>query len=311
MKSRTVEQAKNRWPGILQQLGGVNRDHLDNKHRPCPMCGGEDRFRFDDQDGAGTYICNQCGAGSGMDLLMGVTGWDFKVAASEVDRILGVVPESAPNNEESDVERRQRRLKSVAKEARKLTGDDPVSKYLRHRGVREAQALRYHPGLDYYQDGQKVGTYPAMLGLVQSIQGTPLTYHVTYLTEDGQKAPVDQPKKILPPVATITGGAIRFAPAATTLVVAEGIENALAAGAAYKAVPWAALSAHGMETMEIPDAVAEVIIVGDNDLNYRGHRAMYHLANRMAVAGKAVDFWISPNPGHDFLDEMQRQGGAA
>ncbi|NYY79755.1 hypothetical protein DMH17_06695 [Raoultella planticola] len=33
------------------------------------MCGGADRFRFDDKEGRGTWFCNQCGAGDGLKLV--------------------------------------------------------------------------------------------------------------------------------------------------------------------------------------------------------------------------------------------------
>ncbi|MFA9256090.1 primase-helicase zinc-binding domain-containing protein, partial [Escherichia coli] len=42
---------------------------LKNRHQPCPVCGGSDRFRFDDREGRGTWYCNQCGAGDGLKLV--------------------------------------------------------------------------------------------------------------------------------------------------------------------------------------------------------------------------------------------------
>jgi len=49
---------------------GVDPVFLDGKHHPCILCGGKDRFRFDNKDGSGSYFCSQCGAGTGMQLLM-------------------------------------------------------------------------------------------------------------------------------------------------------------------------------------------------------------------------------------------------
>ena len=93
------EAARGRWPDILASLAGLTDQQLSDRHQPCPLCGGEDRYRFDDQDGAGSWFCNQCGgknqtggAGNGMDLLMRVRGWDFKRAAQEVERHLGIEP---------------------------------------------------------------------------------------------------------------------------------------------------------------------------------------------------------------------------
>jgi hypothetical protein len=52
--------ARGRWDKILLRLGyqvsGNSREHT-----PCPMCGGKDRFRFDDKNGDGSFICGQGG----------------------------------------------------------------------------------------------------------------------------------------------------------------------------------------------------------------------------------------------------------
>ena len=62
-------EANGRWYEILTSLG-VSAHYLQDKHGPCPLCGGKDRFRWDDLEGRGTYICNQCGAGTGVTLVM-------------------------------------------------------------------------------------------------------------------------------------------------------------------------------------------------------------------------------------------------
>src|SRR3954449_13062481 len=84
----TVERARGRWREILPQLG-VDTRFLVNKHGPCPLCGGRDRYRFDDRDGTGSYYCNQCGAGVGVILIRKLHGWDHKTACDEIDKIIG------------------------------------------------------------------------------------------------------------------------------------------------------------------------------------------------------------------------------
>ena len=44
-----------RWPGILAHLG-VSEKTLSKRNVPCPFCDGNDRFRFLDTDGNGTWI---------------------------------------------------------------------------------------------------------------------------------------------------------------------------------------------------------------------------------------------------------------
>lgn len=77
MTIQTVTQisaaARGKWPVILQML---RIDVPENgRHGPCPKCGGKDRFRLDDLDGRGTWICSQCGNGDGLDLVKLVTGY--------------------------------------------------------------------------------------------------------------------------------------------------------------------------------------------------------------------------------------------
>jgi len=68
--TETISASRHRWEEILFQLG-IDLPRL-NKHGPCPCCGGKDRFRFDDKDGRGTWFCNQCGNGDGLDLIVKV-----------------------------------------------------------------------------------------------------------------------------------------------------------------------------------------------------------------------------------------------
>ena len=60
--------AQYHWPSILA-TAGIPEKHLKKKHGSCPVCGGEDRFRFDDKNGHGTFYCNGCGSGDGFRLI--------------------------------------------------------------------------------------------------------------------------------------------------------------------------------------------------------------------------------------------------
>ena len=95
-----LEAAAGQWPRLLAELGGLTAEQLSDKHQPCPACGGEDRYRWDQDDGPGGCYCNQCGGKdhrgggmSGIDLLMRVRGWDLKQACAAVERHLGLAVE--------------------------------------------------------------------------------------------------------------------------------------------------------------------------------------------------------------------------
>ncbi len=103
MSTRLTDAARGRWPDILASLAGLSAQQLTDKHQPCPLCGGEDRYRFDDLDGSGSWYCNRCGgrdqqggAGSGIDLLMRRTGWSFPDAARRVEQHLGIGSTASP-----------------------------------------------------------------------------------------------------------------------------------------------------------------------------------------------------------------------
>ncbi|EMV1744449.1 primase-like DNA-binding domain-containing protein [Escherichia coli] len=91
--TETVKQACGHWPRILPALGVKV---MKNRHQACPVCGGSDRFRFDDKEGRGTWLCNQCGAGDGLKLVEKVFGVTASEAAVRVDAVTGNLPPVAP-----------------------------------------------------------------------------------------------------------------------------------------------------------------------------------------------------------------------
>lgn len=91
--TETVKQACGHWPNILPALGVKV---IKNRHQPCPVCGGSDRFRFDDKEGRGTWFCNQCGAGDGLKLVERVFDVSASEAAQKVNTVTGNLPPVAP-----------------------------------------------------------------------------------------------------------------------------------------------------------------------------------------------------------------------
>ncbi len=86
--SDVVAAAAGHWPELLAAVGiDIPRR---GKHGPCPACGGKDRFRLDDRECRGTWFCNQCGAGDGLDLVCRVFSTPPKEAAELLAPLVGL-----------------------------------------------------------------------------------------------------------------------------------------------------------------------------------------------------------------------------
>lgn len=300
MKVPTKDVARGKWKGILATLG-VSIDHLTGKHGPCPMCGGTDRFRFDNKGGDGTYFCSQCGAGNGFDLLRGVNSWDFSKAASEVDRVVGNIAAETPARQMDEAQRRDM-LNRLWKGAATIRSDNPAARYLGSRNLN----LPQNAGCLRYADRCPIpggGFSPAMLAMVTNADGSPCNIHRTFVRPDGSgKADMSEPRALMPGRIT-DGAAIRLASVhGERLGIAEGIETALAAAQRFNIPTWAAINSTILAKWQPPAGVREVVIFGDNDPKFGGAAAAFALAHRLAVKGFAVDVRIPEQVGKDWAD---------
>lgn len=301
MRQPLRERTAGRWAGILLSLG-MEEKILNGKHHPCPICGGKDRFRFDNKGGRGTYFCS-CGAGDGFLLVERWKELSFKEAAKEIERVVGVTkPEKVKPQYPA---MNWRNIVRVWGEASELVEGDQVVQYLRGRGLALKTlpvSVRWHPGLDYRDDANVVSVYPAMLSMISSPDGKMISLHRTFLKGKG-KAPVACPKKVMPGRDTISHCAIRLQPSGETIGVAEGVETALAAFEKFAIPVWSCVSAGGIETFEPPQSVKSVVVFGDNDANFAGQKAAFALAHRLKLRGLAVEVKI-PRTAGDWLDAI-------
>jgi putative DNA primase/helicase len=306
------DQARGRWRDILPALG-ISAAALTGKHGPCPICGGKDRFRFDDKLGNGTWFCSHCRAGDGVQLVMKIHGWSFAQAAKEIETMLGTVqPEPRPTAhvyskpEKSDDEG-IRRCWQLWRDTRLITEGDPAWLYLRNRRVPYQPVfrdhLRYHPRLNYVEDGV-TAQMPALLAAVADVNGSGVNILRTYLTPFGQKASIASPRKLmassLPP-----GSAVRLMPPAEIMGIAEGIETAIAAARLFRMPVWSAINSGGLKRWEPPPMAREIHVFGDNDENHAGQTAAYALANRLTDIGFTVQVHIPTRAGRDWNDEIR------
>jgi putative DNA primase/helicase len=289
----TKDAARGKWRGILISLG-VGEAHLHKKHGPCPMCGGKDRFRFDNKLGEGTWFCSQCGAGDGFGLAQKVTGKDFMESVREVAKIVGTsdLKVDAIARERSDQDFKDANNKfwrSVVKMERGCIAD----LYLCARGVgQEAYVadLRWGRAI---RDGEGA-VRPVIAALVRGPDGVPTTIHRTFLSPDGKtKAEMASPRKMMAgPV--VVGACVRLMEwdGVGPLGVAEGIETAFAAANRYKIPVWAALNAQMLSRWQWPDGCKSVMVFGDSDLSFTGQAASFELAKRAKAKGLDVQVHI-------------------
>jgi len=306
MRTDFAKMAEGRWRQLLPALG-IDSRFLTGKHCPCPICGGKDRFRWDNQHERGGYVCGACGAGDGFNLVMKTSGKSFKEVAEQVSNLLGHRVTFTPQGEDEADARNRAAMRRVWGEAMPIDENDPAAKYVTRRlgGPWFSPSLRYHPAM--WHDGRR---HPAMLAKIITHDDRAANIHVTYLTEQGHRANIDPAKKVMQGKLP-DGCAIRLSDAAPVMGVAEGIETAMSASLMFDVPVWACVNG-GLLAKWIPPEVAErVIVFGDNDENYTGQAKAYHLANRLEVQFKRkVTVMIPPRAGTDWNDQIDEEGAA-
>jgi len=281
------ELARGRWSEILTKLG-IDAVSLDGKHRPCPACGGKDRFRFDDKDGRGTHICSQCDAGDGFELVRKTFSYSgFKEAATAVEEVLGI-DGKPPSREQQqayrrklDAERKKReqqeaeahRLAAIKAQQLKQKAEpaSPDHPYLIAKGVKPC------PGI--YQYGGKLIVFVLKNSEVVSYQSIDANGNKLFL-KDGQ----------------ITGCGCVLAgedPASKIIFIGEGAATCLTVRDATGQRIVIAFNAGNLLPVaqfirgKYPDH--EIIIAADNDHHTDGNPGLTKArAAAEAVGGKMV-----------------------
>lgn len=302
MRPSAAEIATGRWPGLLASFG-IEAEFLRNKHGPCPICGGKDRFRFDNRESRGTWICNQCGSGDGYKLLELYKGWSFKEAAKEVQAIAGVIRQSINETIAPENAQKLAAVQKIWKDSIRIAPGDAAFRYIRARAgeVVIPKSLRFHPALAYVED-DKVTHYPALVAVVVNAEGKGVAVHRIYLTEEGNKAPVESQKKLLAG-GDIAGASVRIGDPGEEIGIAEGIETALVAGRKFGMPVWSAITSGGMEKWRPPEKITRVTVFGDNDASFTGQASAYALAKNLKKAGYIVSVKIPEKEGTDWADE--------
>lgn len=321
-------EAEGKWTYIFEDLAPELAEAMASMphHVACPVHGGADGFRlFRDVAKTGGGICNTCGAQpGGFRMLAWIRGYAMKDAVRDVAKWLDCEsatierrPPPAPPKA-VDVSQAYARIRKVWTSSQDLLGS-AAETYLAGRGIwREnmPKTLRFHSELTYIHGKEKknYGKFPCLLAPIKDKDGRIVSIHRIFITPDGDKAPVPDPKKMMSACGELRGAAIKLFQAGEVLGVAEGIETALAAHAISRMPVWSCVSATLMELVDIPDSVKHVVIWADLDVSGRGLQAAEKLADRLEAAGKTVEICLPPGPipegkkGVDWLDVLTHYG---
>ncbi|MFM4954822.1 DUF927 domain-containing protein [Aeromonas veronii] len=305
--SDVVAAACGHWPDLLAAVGiDIPRR---GKHGPCPACGGKDRFRLDDKAGRGTWICNQCGNGDGLDLVGKVTGRQPKEAAELIAPLVGLsdsgldpaareqIHQQQQARAEQEHKQAEQQRRKAARRATSISADSKqgVSPYL------ERKALSGWPmpltqrviavGELTYQPGSLVVTLWDEAGALVNVQLINTEGEKRYLP-GGQKA-----------------GAFHRIDGGELVAVVEGYASGLSVQAATGATVYCAMDAGNLQ------AVAEIahrqhpggriLLCGDNDEGTEGNPGKTKAEQAAAAVGGLVAL---PPVAGDWNDYHQAHG---
>ncbi|HEK3217305.1 DUF927 domain-containing protein [Proteus mirabilis] len=284
--SDIVKASQGRWLYILANLGITVPDN--HKHGACPKCGGKDRFRFDDKNGKGTWFCNQCGHGDGLDLVKLVTGKETKTACQEVSKIilLPTFKEIAP----TPIKKVSAKKGIEHYEKIKAFSSLGESQYLINKGFANHQCLITRQQYTQGEFSFPVGSL--LLPLVDTDS----------VIKGGQLISLNGEKSLLSG-STLSGSFIIVRQPEKKpleqIVITEGFATGLSLSKCLDALIVASVSATNLVKVaqqlraQYPDA--KIIIAGDNDFVDGKDNTGKMWAER---AGKTVDGWVTLPPTH-------------
>lgn len=178
----------------------------------------------------------------------------------------------------------------------------PIAGTLAENYLRQARGISIAlPNCLRFDNGSRSRGVPALVAAVIDLAGDVVAIQRTFLKPDGAgKADVPVPKRALGPVGR---GAVRLAPAAPVLGVAEGIETGLSAMELFRLPVWCALGSN-LARLTLPDQTRNVVIFADRgeagEAAAEKARAALHGQRRKV----AVRF---PKVGDDFNDELKER----
>ncbi|MFL9911996.1 DUF7146 domain-containing protein [Paraburkholderia sp. RL17-337-BIB-A] len=336
MNVKDVKLSPEQWVALLQKFG-VTASSLTGKGAPCPICGGNDRFTYDNKRGRGDWVCRKCNdgdrkAGDGFELICKTAGITFRELMVELDggipadvrtavrRASNVPP--APHRK-VDPAWAQKRLDSMWERANAIGRDDLVSRYLRSRvpglDVAFLGALRMGM-LEYRHEKKVIGEWPGILARFTLPDGRLGTLHRTFLerSKPAKATIITSDGEVLPSrlndvtLNRLNGGAVRLMdPVNGEIGVGEGLETVLGAHMKFGVPVWYCLNRSLLSDFAVPErlGIRVVHIFADFDAvdpktrKSPGMDAALILAKRLRAEGYTVIVHRPRLRETDFADE--------
>ena len=305
--SDVVAAAAGHWPDVLAGLG--IETPCRGKHGPCPACGGKDRFRLDDKGGRGTFICGQCGAGDGLDLVCRVTSKNPKEAAELVAPLVGL---SAGGLDPVERERIHQQQQARAEQERKQEEQQ------RQKAARRAAAIisDCEQGNTHYVERKGFGShlnavnrtlireggenYPAGSLVIPLTNEAGELVNVQLIGHDGSKRYLAGGQK---------AGAFHRIDGGELVAVVEGYATGLSVHLAIGATVYCAMDAGNLlavaQIARRQHPKARLLLCGDNDEGTKGNPGKAKAEHAAATVGGLVAL---PSVAGDWNDYHQAHG---
>lgn len=331
---RAKQLAEQDWCRYLTGAG-LLESQTKGRMGPCPICGGNTRFYMRrGKSHLGLGWCHACGPMDGWQILQGLLGSDFSGAVSWLlDHHGGAANQVAPRTptpsrkaepDDATVRAKYEKLWAEGKPIR-WGSESPAARYLAWRAPGLGfvpDALREHPALEYWtldanDEPTSMGRFPALIARVTGPKGELANIWRIYLSPEGKKAPVPEPKKAAGRFLA-QGAAVRLGESVNgRLGVAEGIEGALAAMVMGGPPTWACCFASMLKGFVLPEGlqVNTLTIYGDNDSPDRlgrraGNEAARTLRDRVKEMGKKAFVVFPASTDYDIGDLAMKESSS-
>lgn len=280
------------WVSVAQRLGEPLSSFADQVGvaQDCPLHGGVNDMRaFNDFDTEGRLICSCCPSTidvfdflveSGMvqtlklarEAVMDAAG--LKASEGGQPRSTSLISNTPmqrkPKVRRASEEQIRNSLNALSRKSilARHAEAKPVKEYLNSRGLSFIpEGLRFARNVRANLDG-RVETANAILAVVSRPDGSPVTFHRTFITDNGKKAFGGQSKMIHPcPVASdLMGSHITvYDNMGKVMNLTEGLENGIAVHEITFESVWSTRDTTGLQSVMLPEHVKHVRIWADRD----------------------------------------------